>query len=111
MSKELRKALIQPLMDPDDYKDQVDPIKVDGVLSSPLNWCAACMACITFTNKDMQLWSTDHNRPLYVIGIIGDKRINRILLNCGYAVNRLPLRVLREIGITPTQLSLTVLKI
>jgi len=26
MSKELRKALIQALMDPDDYKDQVDPI-------------------------------------------------------------------------------------
>jgi len=80
MSKELWKALMQALMDPDDYKDQVDPIEVDEVLSSPLNWCAACMACITFTNQDMQLGSTDHNRPLYVAGIIRDKRINRSFL-------------------------------
>jgi len=48
MPKELRRALIQALMDPDDYKDQVDPIEVDEVLSSPLNRCAACMAYITF---------------------------------------------------------------
>jgi len=53
MSKELRKALIQALMDPDDYKDQVDPIEVDEVLSSPLNWCAACMACVTFSDEDL----------------------------------------------------------
>ena len=53
MSKELRRALIQALMDPNDYKDQVDPIEVDEVLSSPLNRCATCMACITFTDVDM----------------------------------------------------------
>ena len=53
MSKELRKALIQALMDPDDYKDQVDPIEVDEVLSSPLNRFATCMACITFTDEDI----------------------------------------------------------
>ena len=101
MSKELRKALIQALMDLDDYKDQVDPIEVDEVLSSPLNRCAACMACIMFIDEDMQLGSTNHNRPLYVIGIIGDKRINRILLDYGSAVNLLPLKVLRAMGITP----------
>ena len=98
-------------MDPDDYKDQVNPIGVDKVLSSPLNRCAACMACIMFIDEDMQLGSTNHNRPLYVIGIIGDKRINRILLNCGSTVSLLPLRVLRAIGITPNQLSLTLLTI
>jgi len=76
VSKELRKALIQALMDLDDYKDQVNPIEVDVVLSSPLNRCAACMSCITFTDEDMQLRSTDHNRPLYVTGMIRDKRIN-----------------------------------
>jgi len=111
MSKELRKALIQVLMDPDDYKDQVDPIEVDEVLSSPLNWCAVCMACVTFSNEDLQLGSENHNRPLYVIDRIGDKRINQILLDCGSAVNLLPLRVLRAIGITPNQLSLTFLTI
>jgi len=109
MSKELRQALIQALMYPDDYKDQVNPIEVDEVLSSPLNRCATCMACITFTDEDMQLGSTDHNRSLYVIGMIRDKRINRILLDCGSAVNLLPLRVLRAMGITPNQLSPTLL--
>ena len=40
---------------------------------------------------------------------IEDKRINRILLDCGSAANLLPLRVLRAIGITPNQLSPTLL--
>ena len=64
-----------------------------------------------FTDKDMQLGSTAHNRPLYVTDIIGDKRINRILLDCGSAANLLPLRVLRAIGIMPNQVSLTLLTI
>jgi len=37
--------------------------------------------------------------------MIGDKRINRILLDCGSTVNLLLLRVLRAIGLTPNQLS------
>ena len=40
-------------MDFDDYKDQVDLIKVDEVLSSPLNQCAASMASIMFSDKDL----------------------------------------------------------
>jgi len=104
MSKELRRALIQVLMDPSDYKDQVDHIEVDEVLSSHLNQCVACMACITFTDEDMQLGSTNHNGPFYVIGMIADKRVNRILLNYSSTVNLLPLRVLKAMGITPNQL-------
>ena len=76
MSKELRRALKQALMDPDDYKDQVDPIEVDEVLSSPFNRCATCMAYITFSDEDLQLGSASHNKPLYITGRIGDKRIN-----------------------------------
>ena len=54
----------------DEYKDKVDPIKVDRVLSSPLNQCAACITCITFSNKDLQLGFANHNRSLYVASII-----------------------------------------
>ena len=64
MLKELPKALIQALIGPNNYKDQVHPIKVDEVLSSPLNQCLACMSCITFTDEDMQLGFADQNRPL-----------------------------------------------
>jgi len=53
MSKELGRALIQASMDPDDYKDQVGPIEVDEVLSSPLNRCVACMPCVIFSNEDL----------------------------------------------------------
>ena len=63
MYKGLRRALIQALIDPDDYKDQVDPIEVDEVLSSRLNRCVVCIACITFSDKDLQLGSANHNRP------------------------------------------------
>ena len=40
-------------MDPDDYKDQVDPVEVDEVLFSPLNRYAAYMAYITFSDEDL----------------------------------------------------------
>ena len=63
-------------MGPDDYKDQVDPIEVDKVLSSPLNRCPVCMAGIMFFDKDLHLGPANHNRPLYVASMIGDKRIN-----------------------------------
>ena len=100
MSNELRRALIQVFMDPDDYKDQVDPIKVNDMLSAPLNQFAACMGCITFFVEDLQLASANHNMPLYVTGMIRDRRINHILLECGPVVDLLPLKVLRAIGIT-----------
>jgi len=70
------------LIDPDDCKDLVDPIKVNEVLSSPLNHCVAFIACILFSYEDCQLGCVNQNRPLYVINIIGDKRINWILLDC-----------------------------
>ena len=105
MSKELRRAVIQALMDPDDYKDQVNPNEVDKVLSSPLNWCVAGMACITFSDEDLQLGFANHNRPLHVTGMIGDKSTNRIILDCGSEINLIPLRILRAMGITSNPLS------
>jgi len=98
-------------MDPDDYKDQVNPVEVDEVLSCPLNWCTVCIACITFSDEDLQLGSSNHNRPLYVISLIVDKRINQILLDYGSVFNLLSLTVLRAIWITPNQLSPTLLTI
>ena len=61
-------------MDPDDYKGQVDPIKIDDVLSSPANRCGTCMDYVTFSDEDLQLGLANHNRPLYVTGMIGDKK-------------------------------------
>ena len=92
-------------MDPNDYKDQVDPIKMDEVLSSPLNRCAECIASITFSSEDLQLGSANHNRPLHVTGMIGDRRVNYILLDYGSTVNLVPSTVLKATRITPNRLS------
>jgi len=93
-----KKGTYLGIMDPNDYKDQVDRIEVDEVLSSTLNGGATCIACIVFSNKDLWLGCANHNRPLYVTGMIKHKRINWILLGCDSVVNLFPLRVLRAIG-------------
>ncbi|KAL8151476.1 hypothetical protein V2J09_021284 [Rumex salicifolius] len=47
------RALIQALTNPDEYKDQIDPIEVDQLSLSPPIYCASCMACITFSDQDL----------------------------------------------------------
>ncbi|KAL8128466.1 LOW QUALITY PROTEIN: hypothetical protein V2J09_017621 [Rumex salicifolius] len=66
MSNELRRALIQALMEPDNYKDQVDRVEVNDVSLSPPTHCASCMERITFSDEDLQLGEEYHNRLLYV---------------------------------------------
>ena len=104
---DLRKALIQALMDPEDYVDQVDPT---GEKFSPVQ-CVSCMAAITFSDEDLQLGDELHNRPLYIMGTIGEVSINRILLDCGSAVNLLPFKALKAIGLSTAHLSPTMLTI
>ncbi|KAL0362105.1 UNVERIFIED_CONTAM: hypothetical protein Scaly_1165700 [Sesamum calycinum] len=57
------------------------------------------MSTITFTNEDLFLGSKPHNRPLFVVGYVRDQKVNRILIDGGSAVNILPLRILKELGI------------
>lgn len=39
------------------------------------------MAAVTFTDDDLLLGTTEHNRPLYVTGTSQGTTINRILIN------------------------------
>ncbi|KAL0323627.1 UNVERIFIED_CONTAM: hypothetical protein Sangu_1982000 [Sesamum angustifolium] len=64
-----------------------------------------CMSTITFTDKDLLLGSKPHNRPLFVAGYIREQKVNRILIDGGSAVNILPLRILKELGIPIDELS------
>lgn len=52
-------------------------------------------AAVTFTNDDLMLKTTEHNRPNYVIGEIDNHKVNRILLDPGSSVSLLPLRPLK----------------
>ncbi|KAL0362079.1 UNVERIFIED_CONTAM: hypothetical protein Scaly_1163100 [Sesamum calycinum] len=64
-----------------------------------------CMSTITFTDEDMLLESKPHNRPLFVAGYVREQKVNKILIDGGSAVNILPLRILKELGIPIDELS------
>ncbi|KAL0456183.1 UNVERIFIED_CONTAM: hypothetical protein Slati_0957500 [Sesamum latifolium] len=64
-----------------------------------------CMSTVTFTDEDLLLGSKPHNRPLFVNGYVREQKVNRILIDGGSAVNILPLRVLKELGISIDELS------
>ncbi|KAL8158916.1 hypothetical protein V2J09_000453 [Rumex salicifolius] len=87
-------------MEHDGYKDQVDRVEVNDVSFASPAHCHSCMAYL-------QLEEEYHNRPLYVT----NTKINRILLDCGSAVNLLPFRVLKSLGLNTKHLSPTFLTI
>jgi len=107
MSKNLRRALAQALLDPEDYMVHVDHVteKVSGHPDT------SCMATVSFSDEDLQLGDQHHNRPLYIAGDIKNVTINRILLDCGSAVNLLPFKTLKMVGLSVSQLTPTCLTI
>ncbi|XP_070039293.1 uncharacterized protein [Nicotiana tomentosiformis] len=60
---------------------------------------------VTFTNDDILLGDTLHNRPLYPVCYMRDERVNRILVDGGSSVNILPIRTVKELGIPRNELS------
>ena len=65
----------------------------------------ACMSKIIFSNKDLLLGSTPHNRPLFITRYTQEQIVNRMLLDGGSAVNIFPLRAMKELGVTMEELS------
>ncbi|XP_059281291.1 uncharacterized protein LOC132034986 [Lycium ferocissimum] len=64
-----------------------------------------CDAKITFTNDDLLLGQTLHNRPLYMVGFVRGHKVNRIMIDDGSGVNILPIRIVKELGISVDELS------
>ncbi|KAH0706277.1 hypothetical protein KY285_010777 [Solanum tuberosum] len=64
-----------------------------------------CDTKITFTDNDLLFGETLHIRPLYMVGHVLEKKINRILIDEGSGVNILPIHTLKELGITTKELS------
>ncbi|KAG9453929.1 hypothetical protein H6P81_006833 [Aristolochia fimbriata] len=61
--------------------------------------------CITFQEEDTQLGMKNHNRLLFVSSYIRDHKINRILVDCGSAINILPIRMMKNVGLSAGDLS------
>ena len=59
---------------------------------------------IIFTDDDRLLGSKIHNRPLFVTSYIREQKVNPILINGGSVVNILPLKILKELGISLDEL-------
>ncbi|CAL2257471.1 unnamed protein product [Prunus armeniaca] len=109
MSRELREALVMALMSLDLYKSCFKSADVHTTETS--KFCASCLVAITFGEDDLLLRSKFHNRPLYVTGEVGGTTISRILLDCGSAVNIVPLKTLHDIRMSVRQLSPSMLTI
>ncbi|CAA0836876.1 Unknown protein, partial [Striga hermonthica] len=62
-------------------------------------------AAVTFTDEDLLLGSKPHNRPLFVTGYTRKRKVNRILIDGGSAVNILSLRTIKELEIPMDELS------
>lgn len=108
MSKELREALIMALKSLEVFKTNFELAEM--ATTSP-KYCACYLASIIFDEGDLVLGGEYHNRPPYVSGLVRSMSINQILLDCGIAVNLLPLQTLRIIGMNVHQLSPSMLTI
>ncbi|KAL0373431.1 UNVERIFIED_CONTAM: hypothetical protein Sradi_3258800 [Sesamum radiatum] len=63
------------------------------------------MSAMTFTDEDLLLGSKPHNRPLFVTSYAREQKVNRILIDGGSAVNILPLRTMKDLGIPMDELT------
>ena len=86
-------------------KDDASKGKEDNS-SQPLSprLCVSCLACIMFSDEDLQLGEKFHNLPLYVKGTIRDAWLSRIPLDYGSTVNLLPYKTLKVMGMKSKQL-------
>ena len=67
-------------------EDNIDKLAFEASQSSTTR--------INFSNEDLLLGSTPHNRPLFVVGYIREQKVNRILIDDGSVVNILPLNMM-----------------
>lgn len=95
MSAELRMSLVYALTNPEEFSNEVNQVKMRS--SEPTY--AECLALITFTDDYLQPGLIKHNRPLFISGYLNGLGITRIMIDGGSAVNLLPLRMLKRLGI------------
>jgi hypothetical protein len=62
-------------------------------------------ACINFTDDDLLIGTSDHNRPLYIIGNYGGQKIGRILVDVGFSINIISVKTLKTITLDVKNLS------
>ncbi|MGV7988842.1 retropepsin-like aspartic protease, partial [Mycobacterium kansasii] len=61
------------------------------------NQQADCLPVVLFSDDDL-IGETEHNRPLMIEGYICGKKIKRVMIDNGSAVNLLPLSMINKLG-------------
>ncbi|KAG9442388.1 hypothetical protein H6P81_018242 [Aristolochia fimbriata] len=87
-------------------KEEEDALSSPQLARSEQTLAVTCPSCITFREEDAQLGTRNHNRALFVSGYIRDHKINRILIDCGSAVNILLIHTMKNVGLSAGDLSL-----
>lgn len=95
MSAELRMCLVYALTNSEEFYNEVNQVEMRS--SEPT--FSECLALITFTDDYLQPGLIKHNRPLFISGYLNGLEIRRIMIDGGSAVNLLPLRMLKRLGI------------
>ncbi|KAL0381298.1 UNVERIFIED_CONTAM: hypothetical protein Sangu_0194100 [Sesamum angustifolium] len=63
------------------------------------------MLAMTLTDEDLLLGSKPHNRPLFITCYAPEQKVNRTLIDGGFVFNILPLRTMKELGISMDKLT------
>ncbi|KAM2981862.1 hypothetical protein FF2_013130 [Malus domestica] len=105
LPKEMRRALIAVLASPDDHKVQERKDKGLELWPHEYATCCATHDVITFTDKDLLLGSKPHNRPLFISGYVKEHKVNRMLVDCGLAINIMPKSTMATIRIKVGELT------
>jgi hypothetical protein len=88
----------------DEEKTLIEPVMKEGYDDSSNLSHGVCTTEISFNDEDLLLGSKLHNRPLFIKGYVDQKMVNRILVDDGSAVNILPLKTMKELGIPMDEL-------
>ena len=82
----------------------VEETEVETQKSLQSSVCHCCVTKITFSDDDLLLGTKPHNRPLYTAGFVRGQNVSRILIDDGSAVNIIPLKTVKELGIPMDEL-------
>ncbi|XP_028556574.1 uncharacterized protein LOC110106707 [Dendrobium catenatum] len=99
LSKEMRESLIKALLDPEICLAQLASTSKDEALYFKE------VSGVTFSDEDLLLGTTDHNRPLYIIVDVENFKLSRDLVDMGASVNVMNIKTLIYLRADSSKLS------
>jgi hypothetical protein len=88
----------------DEEKTLIEPVMKESHAHSSNLAHGVCITEISFNDEDLLLGSKLHNQLPFIKGYVDEKMVNRILVDDGSAVNILPLKTMKELGIPMDEL-------